>query len=452
MKRKLSIVNRQLSIGLSIVNRQLNRQLSIKLSIVNCQLSILMLLSCSDEGGRIAPEADGATGEITFSLSTRASADEVFAAKPIGDGQSVRLFVVERKQEHSGIGNDTGDNTGPTFNPDLNPMSEPLHVERMVDLTDGSYRLTELFGQWYKFAFVCVPSVGEETGTAMLQAPDPEASDSEDEETYTYNHDYADWYVDYTAALDYQAKNLNTAQGQDMAIYRAAIDRWIDLGVEGGSEEDVYLTRQTGELVLDMGIPEDQFDTEYKEETGETTVRPTSPVAYYEIKLHTPTSMYVRDEARDEVIIRSVTATDEPITFRWDVTGQKERQKIHIALLPDVKRNPATGMLNEGDSGTDPAEPEETDDRRMYYLSVQAFDKDGNAFSWKNAAGDVVDDEAIVLQDISEGIDRGIQVKKNVRTTVLFNGLTTGQFEVRYAGFNTNAVIDVDDDEWNGNN
>ena len=435
MKRKLSIVNRQLSIGLSIVNRQLNRQLSIKLSIVNCQLSILMLLSCSDEGGRIAPEADGATGEITFSLSTRASADEVFAAKPIGDEQSVRLFVVERKQEHSTVTPEGNDNpTTPDYNVD-----EPLHVERMVDLTDGSYRLTELFGQWYKFAFVCVPSVGGATGTAMLQAPAPTAPD-------TYNHDYADWYVDYTAALEYQANNLNTAQGQDMAIYRAAIDRWIDLGVEGGSEEDVYLTRQTGELVLDMGIPEDQFDTQY----DETTVLPTRPVTYYEIKLHTPTSMYVRDEARDEVIIRSVTATDEPITFRWDVTGQKERQKIHIALLPDVKRNPETGMLNEGDSGTDPAEPEETDDRRMYYLSVQAFYAENEPFSWTNAAGEEVK-EAIVLQDINKGIDRGIQVKKNVRTTVLFNGLTTGQFEVRYAGFNTNAVIDVDDDAWDGN-
>ena len=422
------------------IKRKLPINSLIKLSIVNCQLSIF-LLSCSDEGGRIAPEADGATGEITFSLSTRASADEVFLAKPIGDEQSARLFVVERKQEHSGIGNDTGDNTGPTFDPDLNPMSEPLHVERMVDLTDGSYRLTELFGQWYKFAFVCVPNVGEETGTAMLQAPDPEASDSE-EETYTYNHDYAKWYVDYTAALEYQADNLNTAQGQDMAIYRAAIDRWIDLGVEGGSEEDVYLTRQTGELVLDMGIPEDQFDTEY----DATTDRPTHPVAYYEIKLHTPTSMYVRDEARDEVII--VKKDPAVYTFTWDVTGQKERQKIHIALLPDVE--PGYVTQNEGDSGTDPAEPEETDERRMYYLSVQAFDEECRPFMWKNAEGKDVN--VAVLQDISEGIDRGIQVKKNVRTTVLFNGLTTGQFEVRYAGFNTDAVIDVDGDEWDGTN
>ena len=416
------------------IKRKLPINSLIKLSIVNCQLSIF-LLSCSDEGGRIAPEADGATGEITFSLSTRASADEVFLAKPIGDEQSVRLFVVERKQEHSGIGNDTGDNTGPTFDPDLNPMSEPLHVERMVDLTDGSYRLTELFGQWYKFAFVCVPSVGEATGTAMLQAPAP--TDPDD----TYNHDYAKWYVDYTAALTYQANKLNEAQGQDMAIYRAAIDRWIDLGVEGGSEEDVYLTRQTGELVLDMGIPEDQFDTEYGPEGS------THPVVYYEIKLHTPTSMYVRDEARDEVII--VKNDPAVYTFTWKVTGQKERQKIHIALLPDVK--PGYATLNEGDSGTDPAEPEETDDRRMYFLSVQAFNEAGQPFSWTNAAGEEVK-EAIVLQDINKGIDRGIQVKKNVRTTVLFNGLTTGQFEVRYAGFNTAAVIDVDDDEWNGNN
>ena len=50
-----------------------------------------------------------------------------------------------------------------------------------------------------------------------------------------------------------------------------------------------------------------------------------------------------------------------------------------------------------------------------------------------------------------------ITIKKNVRTTVLFNGLRPDEFEVRYAGFDdgNDAVIDVsggDKDEWNGVN
>ena len=45
-----------------------------------------------------------------------------------------------------------------------------------------------------------------------------------------------------------------------------------------------------------------------------------------------------------------------------------------------------------------------------------------------------------------------ITIKKNVRTTVLFNGMHTDEFEVRYAGFDdgNDATIDVDDDKWDG--
>ena len=48
-----------------------------------------------------------------------------------------------------------------------------------------------------------------------------------------------------------------------------------------------------------------------------------------------------------------------------------------------------------------------------------------------------------------------IQIRPNTRTTVLFNGMTSEEFEVRYAGFAENseatddAMIDVDSD-WNG--
>ena len=41
-----------------------------------------------------------------------------------------------------------------------------------------------------------------------------------------------------------------------------------------------------------------------------------------------------------------------------------------------------------------------------------------------------------------------IEIKPNVKTTVYFNGMENGEFEVRYAGFEDTS-IDVDTD-WNG--
>ena len=45
-----------------------------------------------------------------------------------------------------------------------------------------------------------------------------------------------------------------------------------------------------------------------------------------------------------------------------------------------------------------------------------------------------------------------IEIKKNTRTIVLFNGKDKKKFEVRYAGFadGNDATVDVDDDAWDG--
>ena len=47
---------------------------------------------------------------------------------------------------------------------------------------------------------------------------------------------------------------------------------------------------------------------------------------------------------------------------------------------------------------------------------------------------------------------RQIEIKKNTRTIVLFNGKDKETFEVRYAGFadGNDATVDVDDDAWDG--
>ena len=391
--------------------------MSCKISIIKLiAIAAVMLSGCTNDSD-VLPEGEG--GTMTFQLSTR-------AGNGIGEGQQVRLFVAERAQEHSGypekdpVSSDDVNEFHPYVPDGEDPYEiygqpeEDLHVVETIDLGGSSYQVTGLYGQWYKFAFVCTPTVGGE-----LFGPETEANEEP-------NHDFGECYIDYEPVLEHQS-NLNAAQGKDLAIYRKVIDRWAD--ASSPLTEDITLTRQTGELVLNMGIPADQFDGE---------------VDHFVITLRTPTRMYVRDMARDSVLIAEVPSEYK---FTWNVIGQSEEQEIHISLLPDVK--PGFKPLAEGD---DEGEiPAVTDERRLYYLAVQAFDANDGIVYIKGLEG-TTPKESSVIQDISKNIDRNILIRKNIRTTVLFNGMTTGQFEVRYAGFDNNAVVDVDDDAWDGEN
>lgn len=399
--------------------------MSCKISIIKLiAIAAVMLSGCTNDSD-VLPEGEG--GTMTFQLSTR-------AGNGIGEGQQVRLFVAERAQEHSGYpelsGNTNMEQFHPTVSDDDDPYEiygqpeEDLHVVETIDLGGSSYQVTGLYGQWYKFAFVCTPTIGEE-----LFGPEPEAEQEP-------NHNFGECYIDYEPVLEYQS-NLNAAQDEDLAIYRKVIDRWAD--ASSPLTEDVTLTRQTGELVLNMGIPEDQFD----DDEGE--------VHHFKITLQTPTQMYVRDMARDSVLIAAVPSEH---TFIWNVTSQSEEQEIHISLLPDV--DPDFELLAEGDDeGETPAV---TDERRLYYLAVEAYadEEENTLVPFKDIEGKTKN--IAVIQDINNEngmIDRNILIRKNIRTTVLFNGMTTEQFEVRYAGFDgfdDNAVVDVDDDAWDGEN
>lgn len=379
--------------------------MSCKISIIKLiAIAAVMLSGCTNDSD-VLPEGEG--GTMTFQLSTR-------AGNGIGEGQQVRLFVAERAQEHSGFPGEVHPEPGQYGEiPDYDQPEEDLHVVETIDLGGSSYQVTGLYGQWYKFAFVCTPTVGGE-----LFGPKTEANKEP-------NHDFGECYIDYAPVLDYQEDNLNAAQGEDLAIYRKVIDRWAD--AYSPLTEDVTLTRQTGELVLNMGIPADQFDGE---------------VHHFKITLQTPTQMYVRDMAMDSVLIAAEPSKHE---FTWNVTSQSEEQEIHISLLPDVK--PGFQPLAEGDDeGETPAV---TDERRLYYLAVQAFDAVGEPVDIKGLEG-TTPKEISVIQDINNNIDRNILIRKNIRTTVLFNGMTTEQFEVRYAGFDNDVAIDVDDDAWDG--
>ena len=400
--------------------------MSCKISIIKLiAIAAVMLSGCTNDSD-VLPEGEG--GTMTFQLSTR-------AGNGIGEGQQVRLFVAERAQEHSGYpvlpGNTNMDQFHPTVPDDAEDPyeiygqpEEDLHVVETIDLGGSSYQVTGLYGQWYKFAFVCTPTVGGE-----LFGPETEA----DKEP---NHDFGECYIDYEPVLEHQS-NLKAAQGKDLAIYRKVIDRWAD--ASSPLTEDITLTRQTGELVLNMGIPADQFDGE---------------VDHFVITLQTRTQMYVRDMARDSVLI--VKVPSKKCEFTWNVTNQSEEQEIHISLLPDVKPGFDSETLAEGDDeGETPAV---TDERRLYYLAVEAYadEEENTLVPFKDIEGK--EKTIAVIQDINDSdednktYDRNILIRKNIRTTVLFNGMTTEQFEVRYAGFDDNAVVDVDDDAWDGEN
>lgn len=395
--------------------------MSCKISIIKLiAIAAVMLSGCTNDSD-VLPEGEG--GTMTFQLSTR-------AGNGIGEGQQVRLFVAERAQEHSGYPKiepeeDIDVDEFHPYVPDdaedpyeiYGQPEEDLHVVETIDLGGSSYQVTGLYGQWYKFAFVCTPKVEGE-----LFGPETEPNKEP-------NHNFGECYIDYEPVLNYQS-NLNDVEDEDLAIYRKVIDRWAD--ASSPLTEDVTLTRQTGELVLNMGIPADQFDGD----DGE--------VHHFKITLQTPTQMYVRDMAMDSVLIAAVPSKH---TFIWNVTSQSEEQEIHISLLPDVK--PGFQPLAEGDDeGETPAV---TDERRLYYLAVQAFDANGKSVDIKGLEGTTPKDIS-VIQDISKNIDRNILIRKNIRTTVLFNGMTTEQFEVRYAGFDNDVAIDVDDDAWDGEN
>lgn len=324
----------------------------------------ILLPGCADDAS--LPSTDGS---VAFHLATR-SGDEGSTLRAIGEEQATRLFVAERAQEHVGLGDD-----------------EALHLARTVDLTGGSYQLTGLYGQWYKFAFVCVPDVeGQNLGTALFATDNSENA-----------HDFNDYYINYSPVLTYQANNLREAQGKDLAIYREVIDRWVD--AVNPTSEDVVLGRQTGELVLDMGKLKDQFE---------------HPVTEIKLVLMDVADwMLVRDEAVDSVIVNVDPEND--YTFLYPVYADDDpdqRVVITYALLP--------GQLAKA--------------------KIQVtYTTDGT--TTEMATITLADEDATP-----------ITIKKNVRTTVLFNGMHPDEFEVRYAGFDdgNDATIDVDDDKWDG--
>lgn len=312
--------------------------------------------------------ASGGDESITFKLSTKAGG----ITQTVSDQQQARLFVAERLSEHV---NKPGEEL------------EGLHcgLDKRYDLPGGHLTLSGLFGQWYKFAFVCVPKPGgdESMGKALFEAFDPKNNATE--------HDFNKLMINYEPVLRYQQEK-QAADNEDLAIYREVINRWVD--PVNPTTEDVVMTRITGELIIDLGIPVDQFE---------------HPVE--KIVLHVPKMLdriYIRDRSNGE-IIQDETARIDDYIFICSVNNENmhKRQTIRFSLLPQV--------LNGA------------------YLEVSYTDS--------------TKPDIFMLQSKAS---TAVEVRKNVKTTVLFNGYKKDWFEVRYAGFDDQADIDVDNDDWDG--
>ncbi len=309
--------------------------------------------------------------DYAFMVHTRGA--DTGSSKPSDETQYTQLYVVERLQEHD---------------------ADHLHcaADRRYTLTNGSYALNDLHGQWYKFAFVCVPKWNGGGGEALLTEENPV------EKTCDFNK----MLVDFNPVLTYQKDNANIAQTADLNVYRKAIDRWVDPD-NTDNVETVEMTRVTGELQIDMGIPADQFPMD---------------VEYMQLTLKTPAvKVYVHDGAKDEV---TTVANTSDVVYTLDFSNLSDadykqamatRQVFRLCLLPEVLKG-----------------------------SVLVKYKNSNTSVTLPIGEDAIKGETLV------------EVRKNRVTTVLYNGMEKNEFEVRYAGFaaGNDAVVNVGDDEWNG--
>lgn len=268
----------------------------------------------------------------------------------------VRLFLANRSKEHN---------------------NDELHCpeEWRFDLTESAttgtytyytYSLTNLLPQWYKMAFVAVPHIG---GQTLFSEVTP------GENTCDFNK----LVIDYSPAL---RNGVNGQQGgPDLAIYREAIDGWLEKGAT--LTENVKLKRLTGVLELNLGVLKDQFEKQ---------------VTQIVLSMRVPTRMYVSDEGADNLVltgeVQTFTYTYTPTGDQWTSNDKYVIQNIH--LLPTELTEAYLGVYEQGKS-----EP------KIY--KIARFSLTGSI----------------------------VEIKSNMRTLLYFNGMEDTEFEVRYAGFDT---------------
>ena len=170
-----------------------------KIALCGWGLSLLLTFAaCSDEESNVTTQEGNAT--MTFRLSTRAEGDEATSTE-----QHTHLYVAERLSEHSGIDED-------------NPMGGteiPLYCDKDFTIEGNSYSVTNLLGQWYKFAFVCVPDLEEVKGMGedMLF--------KRYNATTQKNEDFNNYYVTFTGTKALASGNFTWEKAATDPVYMA---------------------------------------------------------------------------------------------------------------------------------------------------------------------------------------------------------------------------------------
>ncbi len=319
----------------------------------------LMAAGCSNND---SPAADERQVQAVFKIESRADGTETLT------DECLRMFIADRRQEH--------DNT------------EALHCgeDWRIDLTTNSYELSGMTAQWYKFAFVSVPDLeGIVNGKSLFTV-----ANGADKNTCDFN----ELAIDYAPVLKAQVAEAQQPESKrtsvdKLDVWRAVMNRWLQ--PDKVLKEDVTMQRLTGRLVLNLGIPEDQFRAK---------------VASIAVTLNrVPQKFLIHDEDEGQII----TENAQNYTFTYTEIPWNTRQDYVVTLaLPPHEVQQAALVVTY---------------------------KDGS-----------IQQEGYRIVDSNK---EAVSIKANTKTTILFNGMETGEFEVRYAGFNEKAVIDVEDD-WNG--
>lgn len=200
--------------------------------------------------------------------------------------------------------------------------------------------------------------------------------------------DFNELAIDYAPVLVAQQTESNRTSVDKLDVWRAVMNRWLQ--PDQVLTEKVTMQRLTGRLELNLGIPEDQFRAE---------------VASIAVTLNGVSQKFlIHDEDEGQIITqstRSYTFTYENILW-----GEGDDYVVTLALPPHEVQ--AALVVTYTDSSIQPE-----------------------------------------VYQIVDSNKEAVSIKANTKTTILFNGMETGEFEVRYAGFD-GSEIGVAKDNWNG--
>lgn len=202
--------------------------------------------------------------------------------------------------------------------------------------------------------------------------------------------DFNELAIDYAPVLVAQQKESNRTSVDKLDVWRAVMNRWLQPDVV--LREDVTMQRLTGRLELNLGIPKDQFRAE---------------VDSIAVTLNgVPQKFLIHDENEGKIITRSTKS----YTFTYkDIPWNKGGNYVVTLALPPHEVQQAVLVVNYTDAENNPQE----------------------------------------VYRIVDSNKEAVSIKANTKTTILFNGMETGEFEVRYAGFD-GSEIGVAEDNWNG--